>query len=288
MEIDAGRQRAAVANLESVRAEREADVQWARQQKERARRLLEAGAMSQAELEQAENALATSQAQLQAVAAQIRQQRLELGYYRVTAPVRGVVGDIRVRVGDSVTRSTVLTTIDQSGGLEVYVNVPVQQAGQLRPGLTVHLLDDEGATLATVSLTFVAPAVDEATQSVLAKAALAETAAFRPDQYVRARIVWSDAPGLTVPVVAVNRIGGQYFAFVVETEKGATVARQRAVELGPIVGNDYLLRSGLRAGEQLIVAGVQKVGDGAPVKAGPPADAPARSPAAGTSGREGG
>ena len=43
------------------------------------------------------------------------------------------------------------------------------------------------------------------------------------------------------------------------------MARQRALELGAVVGNDYVVRSGLKPGEKLIVAGVQKIGDGAPV-----------------------
>ena len=68
---------------------------------------------------------------------------------------------------------------------------------------------------------------------------------------MRARIVWSQEPSLTVPLVAVNRLGGQYFAFVAEDGEGGTVARQRSVDLGKVVGNDYLLRSGLEAGEHL-------------------------------------
>src|SRR5262249_38079566 len=121
MEIDAGMQQAAVASLESQRAARQADVDYARQQATRMKTLLEAGASSQSELEQAQTALQTSEAQLKAIEAQIRQQKVALGYHTVTAPVAGVVGDIPVRVGDSVTRSTVLTTIDQNAGLEIYV-----------------------------------------------------------------------------------------------------------------------------------------------------------------------
>ena len=50
------------------------------------------------------------------------------------------------------------------------------------------------------------------------------------------------------------------------SENGATVARQRAVRLGPVVGNDYVVESGLKAGDKLIVSGIQKIADGAPVK----------------------
>jgi membrane fusion protein (multidrug efflux system) len=84
-----------------------------------------------------------------------------------------------------------------------------------------------------------------------------------------------------VPVVALDRINGQFFAYVAESgPDGSAVARQRAVEPGAVVGNDYVVKSGLEAGEQLIVAGVQKVRDGAPVKItvaspSPPATSPA-------------
>jgi RND family efflux transporter MFP subunit len=268
MTIDAGMQQAAVANLESVRAARQADLHYAQQQAARMKTLLEAGAASKAELEQAQTALSTSDAQVKAVEAQIREQRVSLSYHQVTAPTAGVVGDIPVRVGDTVTRSTVLTTIDQNAGLEVYLNVPVQEAQQLRVGLPVHLVDDRGQRIGDTTISFVSPSVDSSTQSVLAKAVLASPGSFRTDQFVRAQIVWTEAPSVTAPIVALNRINGQFFAYVAEPgEGGTTVARQRAVEPGPIVGNDYVVKSGLRPGEKLIVSGVQKIRDGAPVQA---------------------
>ena len=276
LEIDPRIQQAAVSNLESQRAARVAEVQYARQQDDRIRTLLAAGASSQAEMEQAQTALETSQAQLKALEAQINQQKVTLAYHQVKATVAGVLGDIPVRVGDSVTRSTVLTTIDQNAGLEVYINVPVQQAPQLKVGLPVHLVDDAGKLITTENITFVSPSVDAATQSVLAKSGLGNTSGFRTEQYVRAQIVWSQEPTLTLPIVALNRVNGQFFAYVVDTgEGGATVARQRSVETGPVVGNDYVVKSGLKPGEKLIVSGVQKIRDGAPVKASSPAPPPA-------------
>jgi RND family efflux transporter MFP subunit len=284
MLIDAGRQQAAVANLESVRAAPQADLRYAQQQATRMKTLLEAGAASKAELEQAQTSLSTSEAQLKAVEAQIREQRVSLSYHQVTAPTAGVLGDIPVRVGDSVTRSSVLTTIDQNAGLEVYLNVPVQQAQQLRVGLPVHLVDDRGQVVVNTAISFVSPSVDPSTQSVLAKAALDVPGAFRTDQFVRAQVVWTEAASVTAPIVALNRINGQFFAYVAEPgEGGAMVARQRAVEPGPIVGNDYVVKSGLRPGEKLIVSGVQKIRDGAPVQASAAgaSPAPAGAPAGG-------
>lgn len=271
MTIDAGRQEAAVASLESVRAAREADVQFARQQVERMKKLYDAGAVSLQEFEQAETAGHTTQAQLRAMDAQIREQRVELGYHRVTSPTAGIVGDIPVRVGDRVTQQTVLTTVDENAGLELYINVPVTQATALRTGLTVRIIDDAGQTLTTSTVNFISPSVDTATQSVLVKAPLPANAPFRTDQFVRTNLVWNNQPGITVPLVAVTRINGQHFVYVAEKgDGGTTVARQRAVQLGPIIGNDYIVLSGVAEGEQLIVSGVQKIGDGTPVEATAP------------------
>jgi RND family efflux transporter MFP subunit len=268
MQIDAGRQQAAVASLESVRVAREADVQFARQQAERMKTLFEAGAVSQQEFEQASTAVKTSEAQLRAAEAQVREQQVELAYHRVTAPTAGIVGDIPVRVGDLVTRQTVLTTVDENAGLELYINVPVGQAAGLKSGLLVRIVDDAGQTLTTSTLNFVSPSVDTETQSVLVKAPLDAKGPFRSDQFVRAQLVWDNSPTLTVPLVAVTRVTGQYFVYVAEKGAGgALVARQRSVQLGPVVGNDYVVLSGLKEGEQLIVSGVQKIGDGMPVNA---------------------
>jgi RND family efflux transporter MFP subunit len=266
MQIDSGRQQAAVASLESVRAAREADLKLAQQQAARSKTLFDAGAVSQQEFEQATTAVETSEAQLRAVEAQIREQQVELGYHRVTAPTAGIVGDIPVRVGDRVTRSTVLTTVDENAGLELYINVPVSQATGLKPGMLVRIVDDRGQPIATSEVNFISPAVETATQSVLVKAPLQGDTPFRTDQFVRTQLVWANEPGLTVPLVSVTRINGQYFVYVAEKgDGGMVVAKQRAVQLGPIVGNDYVVLSGLKEGEQLIVSGVQKIGDGMPV-----------------------
>jgi multidrug efflux pump subunit AcrA (membrane-fusion protein) len=68
-----------------------------------------------------------------------------------------------------------------------------------------------------------------------------------------------------IPVLAVSRISGQSFAFVAEDEKGALVARQRPLRLGEIVGNDYVVLDGIKAGDRVIVSGTQFLRDGAPV-----------------------
>ena len=65
------------------------------------------------------------------------------------------------------------------------------------------------------------------------------------------------------------------------------IPRQRSVQTGPVVGNDYVVRSGLKAGDQLIVSGVQKIRDGAPVKASAPAPPPSDPPVPGAEKKDG-
>ena len=275
MEIDSRVQQGQVASLESVLAQREIDVTYARQEAERASKLLTAGAASQMDADRAANALKAAEAQLRTVQEQIRTARTDLGYYRVTAPTAGIVGDIPVREGDRVTKATKLTSIDANAGLEVYINVPVQQAGKLRVGLPVRIVDDTGATIAEEKVNFVSPSVDERTQTVLVKTPVSVPGALRTDQYVRSYVIWTTEPGLTVPVTSVTRINGQWFAFVAEPGEGGKglVAKQRSLELGPVNGNSYTVIKGLTPGEKLITAGIQKIRDGAPVQA---AAAPAR------------
>ncbi len=222
-EIDAASQQALVANLESVRAARESDASFARQQAARAKKLLEAGAMSQQEFDQAQALLRSAEATVKAIEEQIKQQRNELGYAKVTAAASGVIGDVPVRPGDRITRSTPLTTIEDNTALELYVSVPVQDAPKLRIGQVVHLLDEAGAVRTSERVNFISPSVDDATQTVLVKTAItAPGEVLRADQFVRARIAWSTAPALTVPLVAVTRISGQYFVFVADAGDGGT------------------------------------------------------------------
>ena len=268
VQINADKQQAAVRSTEASRAGTEADVRYWRQQVKRLESLVEAGAISRQEFEQAQNSLRTAEARLSALEAQVREGQVELRYHRITAPHSGIVGDIPVRVGDRVTTSTVITTVDEQGALEAYIQVPLDRSPDLRVGLPVQLLDSGGKVVATNPITFVAPRVDDATQTVLVKSLLGEAPpSVRVRQFIRSRIVWKSAPGITIPVTAVTRISGQYFCFVAEQGPNGLVARQRPVQVGELFGNDYVVLSGLKAGDRVITAGIQKIGDGAPVRA---------------------
>lgn len=269
VQIDQEKQAATVRSTESQRAGRDADVAYWKAQVERLQALLKAGAISQNEFDAARHNLSTAEANLAALDAQVREGRVQLQYYRVTAPTTGVVGDILIREGDRITTSTQITTIDEKAGLEAYIQVPVDRAPELKVGLTTQILDTDGKVVATNPISFVSPRADPATQTVLAKALLRETPAnLKIQQFVKIRVIWRSEPGLTIPITAVTRVNGQYFCFVAESAPGGgLVAKQHPVQVGEVLGNDYVVRGGLKAGDKLIVSGIQKIGDGAPVKA---------------------
>jgi RND family efflux transporter MFP subunit len=266
LQIDPLKQQATVKSQESNRAAQIANLQWAQQQYDRANGLYAAGVVSKQEFDQAKSALDAAQAQLHALDAQVSEQQVQLHYYRVVAPTSGIVGDVPVRVGDRVTSSTVLTTVDKPGSLEVYIYVPVERSGQLKIGLPVQIVDGTGAAVADSKISFISPQVDNTTQTVLAKAQIANNNdKLRTAQFIRARLIWGTQQKPVVPVLAVSRIGNQYFVFVAESENGKTIAHQRPLHVGDTVGNDYAVLDGLKPGDKVIVSGTQFLVDGMPV-----------------------
>lgn len=267
MQIDPAKQQATVTSQQSARAAQEANLAWAREQYKRASGLYNAGVVSKQDLDQAKTALDAAEAQLQALDAQLREQQVQLHYYKVNAPRAGIVGDIPVRVGDRVTTTTQLTTVDQPGSLEAYVYVPVERSAQLKMNLPVQILDSNGKVLADTKISFISPQVDNTTQTVLVKARIANgNDALRQSQFIRARVIWGTRQSPEVPILAVSRLAGQYFAFVAEPQgsKGF-VAKQHPLTIGETVGNNFEVKDGIKPGDKVIISGTQFLMDGAPV-----------------------
>ena len=266
LQIDPLKQEATVSSQEASRAAQEANVALAKVSFERSKRLFEAGVIAKAEFDSAQSNYDASVAQLKALEEQVKSQRAELKYYSVAAPMDGIVGDIPVRMGDRVAVTTLLTTVDEPGALEAYIYMPVDRSRSLRLGLPVKLLDPGGALLANTTITFVSPQVESETQTVLAKAAAPNSQSkLRVSQQVRAQVTWGQREGATIPFLSINRINGQFFAFVSTNEGKGTVARQKLVKIGDNVGNDVEVLDGIKAGDHLIVSGTQFLQDGMPV-----------------------
>ncbi len=267
IQIDPAKQQATVKSQEDARAAQLAQVKWAQQNYDRISGLANAGVVSRQDLDQARAALDAAQAQLRALDANVSEQQVQLHYYQVVAPRTGIVGDIPVRVGDRVQTTTILTTVDRPGTLEAYVYIPVERSAQLKMNLPVDLVDTSGKVLTASRVTFISPQVDNATQTVLIKAQVPNNNdALRNAQFIRARVIWGSEQRPVVPVVAISRIGGLYFAFVAESDsKGGYVVHQKALQVGQIVGNDYVVLDGIKPGDKVVVTGTQFLIDGTPV-----------------------
>jgi RND family efflux transporter MFP subunit len=266
LQIDPLKQEATVNSQEASRAAQEANLRYAKVSLERAQKLFEAGVISKQEMDNAQTGYDAALAQVKSLDEQVKQQRVELHYYGVKSPMDGIVGDIPVRMGDRVTVATMLTTIDEPGALEAYIYVPAERAKDLRVGLPVRLLDGAGNSASETRITFVSPQVETDTQSVLAKATVGNSQGkLRIAQQVRAQITWGVHEGPVIPVLAVQRINGQFFAFVSVNEGKGTTARQKPLKLGDTVGNDYVVLDGLKPGDHVIISGTQSLQDGMPV-----------------------
>jgi RND family efflux transporter MFP subunit len=267
MVIDPLKQQATFDAQAATENQKLAVYQYNQVQVERQRKLFNAGVTSHDALDQAEQAYRNSKADYESAVASRQTQASQLGYYQIRAPFDGVVGDIPVHVGDYVSPTVPLTTVDVNRDFEAYIYIPSERAAQVRRGLPVEILDNSGKLIERARIDFVSPQVDNGLQGILAKATLRSgPGTVRNAQLVKASVIWSTIATPTVPVLAISRLGGQAFVYIVQHEEGKAVARQRPVQLGDTVGNDYAVLSGLHNGDQVIVSGTQFLADGAPVQ----------------------
>ena len=266
LEIDPRKQEATVNNQEAGLQAQQAVLRQAALDLERKKQLFAAGVIPRADLDTAQHTYDAAKANADALQASIREQQVQLHYYTVRAPAAGVVGDIPVHVGDHVNTQTMLTTVDPGGSLEAYISVPAERSRALKLGMPVDIVDDQGTQLARTRISFISPHVDTDSQTLLVKTQLPNPEhKFRNAQQVHARVVWSEQSAPTIPITAVTRLSGKLFAFVAEGQGQQAVARQRVIQVGDLVGNDYVVLDGIKPGDKVIVTSVQMLADGMPV-----------------------
>jgi RND family efflux transporter MFP subunit len=267
MRIDPLKQKATVESQQGTQAQKKAVYDYARIDIERQRKLYEAGVVSRDAYDQATQSYENSKADYEANSALTVTQKEQLAYYDIRAPFNGMVGDVPVNLGDYVSPTTVLTTVDEITDLEAYIYIPTGRVAQVRMGLPVEILDSEGNVVVKSTISFLSPQVDNGLQSILAKAQIPHNMQkLRTQQLVKARVTWSTAPAPVVPVLAVTRVGGQTFVFVATPKGDGYVAHQVPVTLGETIGNSYPVLGGLNPGDKVILSGLQFLQDGAPVK----------------------
>jgi RND family efflux transporter MFP subunit len=266
LEIDPRQQQAQVASLNATERQKKALYDYDSIEVERQRKLFDAGVSSRDTYDQAQQAFENAKADYEAAVASRKTQEQLLDYYTVRAPFDGVIGDIPVHVGDYVSTSTVLTTVDENKDLEAYIYIPTERAADVRMGLGIDLIDNSGKLLEKTAVGFISPQVDSMLQGILVKAPVhAGLELLRNAQIVNARVIWSRKPMAVVPVLAVIRQGEQSFVFLLQEQNGMTVAHRAPVVLGDTVDNNYSIVSGLSAGDKVIVTGTQFLVDGMPV-----------------------
>ncbi len=270
MTIDPRQQQATVDSARATERQKKALYDYDTVEVERQRKLFEAGVTSRDAYDQAQQAFENAKADYESAVEARKTQEQLLDYYTIRAPFDGVVGDIPVHEGDYVSPSlapaSVLTTVDESNQLEAYVYIPTERAAEVRMGLGVDLIDNNGKLLEKTQIDFISPEVDSTLQGILVKAPVhSSPEMLRNAQMIRAHVIWSTRPMAVVPLLAVTRQGEESFVFVVQKQNGMALAHRTEVTLGDTVGNSYSIASGLSAGDRVIVSGTQFLVDGMPV-----------------------
>jgi RND family efflux transporter MFP subunit len=280
-------------SAEANRAKAASDVKLQQTEFKRTQYLVNQGAQARQQLDIARNNLETAiatlnaadkqvnasqasinqaQSNVQQAQAQVTSAQVNLNQKQVVAPVNGIVGDIAFKVGDYVEIGQTITSIIKNDPLDMRISVPSNNVALLRLGLPVELLDaNNGKRLTRGSVNFISPQIEANAQSILLKAQFGNgDGKLRDGQYVRARVVWNQQPGILIPIQAVNRIGGQSFVFVVEEkrvkDKSQFVVHQKPVKLGEVQNDSYPVLEGVKVGDRIALSNILKLRDGAPIQ----------------------
>jgi membrane fusion protein (multidrug efflux system) len=289
-QIDPATYRAALAQAQGQLANARAGLTAARLKAQRFADLVKINAVSRQEADDAQAAYQQAAAAVQQGQASVQTAAINLGYTRVKAPISGRIGRSTVTPGALVTadQAAALTTIQRTD--QVYVDITKTatellnlrrslQSGQVGSGgVEVGLKLDNGADYGlTGRLQFTDVTVDQATGTVTLRANVANPqGVLLPGLFVRAVVTQAiQANAILAPQIGVSRdLRGQPTAMVVDA-RGKAEPRQ--LQIGPAIGDKWLVYSGLKAGDRLIVEGLQKVKPDSPVTA-VPAGSPSRAP----------
>lgn len=205
--------------------------------------------------------------------ATVDEAKLQLQYTRITAPVSGRVGLRRVDVGNLIRSSDAdgLVTLAQTAPISVLFTVPEPELPALldavrsQPALPVQAWDrEERAALGSGELSSVDNVIDTATGTLKLRAqfANADDALF-PNQFVNIRLQLGAQDAVVIPDAAVQfGSKGNYVHVIDKDDK----AQRRDVVLGPADGTRVSVRSGLKAGEKVVVEGIDGLEDGNAVR----------------------
>ena len=235
----------------------EASLQQQRSQYNRSKTLGQTRVVSESELEELEAGVLMAEAEVRAA-----QARLDNSYIR--APFSGTVGLRRVSLGDLVGPDTIITTLDDTEIIKLEFTVPETFLAGLRTGITIDAASaayPDSSFEGTVSI--IDPRIDPQTRSLTVIANIAnDDNLIRPGMFLTVDLESQRDEVLLIPEEALVPRQGRQFVYIVE--EGRAVEKQ--VELGIRAPGVAEVRSGIDAGDILIIEGVQKVRSGAPVE----------------------
>jgi membrane fusion protein (multidrug efflux system) len=245
------------AELKAEVARAEAERDLAQQSLTRTRDLLAQKASSQAELERAE---ATSRG----TAAQLELLKVRLDRTVVRAPFAGVVGERTISLGDYVTTSSPLVTIQTVSPQRAAFQVPERYAERLKVGqaVTFRVASLPGKEF-TGRVDFVDPTVRLPARTIMVKAQVPNPRReLQAGMFIEVRLATAVRPkAVVIAEDAVLPLQGSTFVWVATSGK----ATRRQVELGVRTPGFVEARSGVEAGEQVVVGGQERLAEGAPV-----------------------
>jgi membrane fusion protein (multidrug efflux system) len=273
---------AALAQAKASLAQSEAASLQSKRDLARAKSLSEIDAVSQQELDAAVAKNQANLASIDAAKAAVRTAELNLGYTTIDSPIDGVMGRAQLRQGGMVTaNNTLLATIYQTDRMYVNFSVSEQRLLSMQRQLGWALnqnskspppfrifLSDGSEYLQTPRLNFIDPAVDPRTGTLALRLEIDNPQhLLHAGQFARVQIAAQQDPNaILVPQRAVQDLQGKNYVWIVD---GAGSAQQRDVRMGPRIGPDWQVQQGLKAGDTVIVDGVQHLKPGSPVKAAP-------------------
>jgi membrane fusion protein, multidrug efflux system len=277
--IDPSPFQAALAQAKGALAETEAQLARAKQDVVRYEPLVAKNAISRQEYDTAVVVQRAAEAAVEAAKAQAQRADIELGYTKVVAPESGMVGKTEVYPGTLVGRgqSTLLTQISQIATIHVRFTIPerdylfyAKRAQERGPGQVQQLpfelvLADGSVHPPKGQLVFVDRNVDPTTGTILMEAAFPNPGGIvRPGQYARVRAaVDLKKSAILVPQRAVSELQGIYNVAVVGGDDAVEI---RMVTPAQRIGTLWVIDAGLKAGDRVVVEGVQKVRPGLKVK----------------------
>ena len=189
-----------------------------------------------------------------------------LAFNTIKAPISGVVGVFNERkVGDVVNVGEVITTITNNNSLNLNISIPIEYRSRISLGLPVELVNEDGTAGARGSITYIAPLVNQDTQSIQTKASFPNSSNLKDSEYKKVKVIWNEKAGLLVPTTAITRLGGQKFVFVATQQDDQLISKQVPIQVGDIQGQSYQVISGLKQGDQIAVSRILDLKDGTPI-----------------------